>query len=236
LVFLESLMDQKDFIKGMFRSNNYFNHKPIEQAVKSSNTLIVKHLFAKKEVQDRYQNNDVMIHRLFIFLFAHNMDPRITDIVLPALKINKEKVLQMFNYKCPKQKGDRSWYKKNILTAIIWTGTFDHLMIFIDFIGKQVFIDNLFNIDQSNRDVMRWAICTKKVNVIEYILAIDEIKEKYMSDMDSLHYLCASMNEFNRNKECVKYVVDTLGITKEKLTELNKVRKIKIKKILPFTK
>ena len=236
LLFLESMMDQNEFIDHLFMPNNYFNHKPIEQAVKSSNALVSKHLFAKEAIKDRFRDNDPMIHRLLIFLFAHGMDHQLGLDVLSALDITKEKVVQMINYKCPAEVGDKRYYKMNILTAIAWVGTIDHLRRFIDFIGQQVFIDNMFKVDQYNRDVMRWAIFTKKLNVIEYILSIKVVAQKYLTDDDALHYLCASFNESVGNKEAVQCVVDKLGLTTAKLEELNKVRKTEIEKILPFTK
>merc|ERR1712228_1105980 len=102
--------------------------------------------------------------------------------------------------------------------------------------GEQAFIDNMFNRDKHDADVMYFAFSENKLNVIEYVLSLDQIKEKYLSDNDSLHYLCESMNQFIAKKECVKYVVDTLGITEAKLSELNAFRAIDIKKIIPFTK
>merc|ERR1712228_294550 len=104
LKFLESMMDKTEFIDHIFMPNNDNDKKPIEQGVRNANPLIVKHLFDKKEVQDRYKNNDPMLHRLLIFLFSLNSNPHIIDYVLSALDISKEKVIQMFNlYKCPKQ-------------------------------------------------------------------------------------------------------------------------------------
>merc|ERR1712228_577832 len=149
---------------------------------------------------------------------------------------NKEKVIKMLSYKCPQQGRDTSYYKKTLLTAMIWDGSFENIRRFIDFIGEQAFIDNVFNQDKFGYDVMKWAFFKNKLNVIEYALSIDQIREKYLSDNDLLHYLCSSMNMYIKYKECVKYVVDTLGLTEAKLSELNAFRSIDVKKIIPFTK
>merc|ERR1712228_974657 len=150
--------------------------------------------------------------------------------------INKEKVIQMLSYKCPKQGRDKDYYRYNILTAIMWTGTFDHLQRLIAVIGKQAFIDNVFNLDTYNEDLMNWAMYRKNMKVIEYILSFDQIKTKYTSDNNELHHLCRTLNEYIEYKEAVKYIVDTLELTEAKLTELNEFRAIDIEKIIPFTK
>merc|ERR1712228_556083 len=94
LSFLELMMDEKDFINNIFHGNNDDDEKPIEYAVRQSNALIVKHLFDKKEVQNRYKNNNPMLHRLLILLFAYNSNAHIIDYILSALQISKEKVIQ----------------------------------------------------------------------------------------------------------------------------------------------
>merc|ERR1712228_141466 len=237
LLFLESTMDQKEFIEHIFLCSNDNDQTPVDYAVAySGSSALIKHLFDKKEIQARYKNNDPMIFQLFIFLFALNSNFHITDYVLSALQIDKEKVIKMLSYKCPQQGGDLIYHKKNIFTAIIVNGTLDHLRRIVDFIGEQALIDNVFNVDKNNADVMKWALFKKNLNVIEYVLSFDQIKEKYMTDNDSLHYLCGSLNQTIKFKEGVKYVVDTLGLTEAKLSELNEFRAIEIEKILPFTK
>merc|ERR1712228_771745 len=123
-----------------------------------------------------------------------------------------------------------------VLTSIFWLGTFDRLQRFINFIGEQVFVDHMFNVDKLNRDAMVWAVRKNRVNFIEYMLSIDGIKEKYASDNNELHHLCRTLNEYIEYKEAVKYIVDTLELTEAKLTELNEFRAIDIEKIIPFTK
>merc|ERR1712228_567528 len=237
LLFLESLLDRNEFIDHIFLCSNNNDKKPIEYAVWKSHSLMVKHLFDKKEVQDRYKNNDPMLHRLFIFLFAMNSDPHIIDCVLSALQITKEKVIEMLSYKCPRPRGnDTSYYMKNVLTGVMWMGTLDHLKRLVASIGEQAFIDNVFNKDQGNNDLMDWALFGNRLEIIEYILLIEQIKEKYMSDNNQLYVLCRSLNRHIKKKEGVQYVVDTLGLTEAKLTELKAFRDIDIEKILPFTK
>merc|ERR1712228_1104029 len=158
LKFLESMMNQKEFVDHIFMPNNEADKKPIEYAIWKSHALMVKHLFDKKEIRDRYKNNDPMVFRLLIFLCAYNSNPHIIDYVLSALKITREHVIKMLSYKCPQLGGDKRYYKFNILTAIMWTGTFDHLQRLIDFIGEQSFIDNVFNLDKRGYDVMKWAM------------------------------------------------------------------------------
>merc|ERR1712228_30225 len=236
LLFLESMLDRNQFIDHIFLCSNNHDKKPIEYAVWFSHSLIVKHLFDMSEVQNRYKNNIAMVFRLFIFLFAYNTNPHITDYVLSALAIDKEQVIKMVSYECPQLGTDEGYHKFNILTAIAWTGAFENLRRFIKLIGEGAFIDNVFNVDKYECDVMNWAMNKKKMKMIEYILSFDDIKEKYLSDNDVLHFLCGTLNEFITNTECVKYVVDTLGLTEAKLNELNAFRAIDVQKIIPFTK
>merc|ERR1711997_797197 len=109
----------------------------------------------------------------------------------------------MLSYKCPKVNADTEYHKFKILTAVVFHGSFAHFQRIIDFIGEQAFIDNVFHVDKYGCDVMNCAIDEKRMNVIEYILSIDEIKKKYMSDNDLLHYLCETLNDFIANKEAV---------------------------------
>merc|ERR1712228_1147661 len=234
LLFLESMMSKKEFIDHIFRCNIASDQKPVEYAVRKSHSLIVNHLFGKKEVQDRYKNDDRLIHCLLIFMFAYNANPYIISYVLSALQINKGKVVKMLSYECQKQ--DHQYHKMNILVAIIWHGAYDHLQRLIGFIGEQAFIDNVFNVDQYDYDVMRAAFYRDKLNVIKYVLSIDQIKKKYLSDNNLLYFLCKTLNSYIEKKETVQYVVDALGLTAGKLTELKAFRKINIEKIKPFTK
>merc|ERR1712228_881732 len=238
LLFLESMLDRNELIDHIFLCSNNSDKKPIEYAVRFSHSLMVKHLFDKKEVQDRYENNDPMLHRLLIFLFAMNSDPHIIDYVMSALQITKEKVIAMLSYECPRprQGNDTTYQKMKLLTGVAWMGTLDHLKRLVALIGEQAFIDNVFKKDKYNCDIMNWAVDKKKMKIIQYILSIEQIKEKYMSNNSLLYVLCETLNEFIVNKEAVKYVVDTLGLTEAKLTELKAFRNIDIEKILPFTK
>merc|ERR1712228_249908 len=104
LIFLESMLSRKEFIEHLFMSNKG-DIKPIESAIRFCNSLIVKHLFDKKEVQDKYKNNDPMKFRLCESLFVYNSNPHITDYVLSALQINKEEMIKMLSYRCPLQPG-----------------------------------------------------------------------------------------------------------------------------------
>merc|ERR1712228_1143829 len=231
-----SMMEQNEFVNNIFMGNNNDGMQPIEYAFRFSQSSVVKHLFDKIEVQDRYKNDEPMLFRLFMLLFAMNSNAYLSDYVLSTLQMKKEKVIEMLSYKCPQIGGDRKYHRKNILTAFLWMGTFEDLKRFIDFIGEQAFIDNMFNVDKVGRDVMRWSVRRNNLKVIEYILSIDKIKKKYLSDNIALHFLCGSLNEWIANKESVKYVVDTLELTEAKLNELNEFRAIDIEKILPFTK
>merc|ERR1712228_44190 len=225
---------QKEFVTTVFLSaSNDF--KPIEWAIRCSNVAIVKYLFDKQEIKDQYKSNDPLMYRLLVNSFAYNSNAHITDYVLSALNISKKKVIEMLIYQCPQSESADFW-DISILTAILWTGTFEHLQRFIDYVGEQVFIDHAFNVDGMGRDVMRWAIRKKKLNVVEYLLTIDQIKQKYLKDINALHYLCESFNQWIEHKECIKYAVDSLSLTEAKLTELNAFRAIDIVKIIPFTK
>merc|ERR1712228_392604 len=59
LLFLQSLIEPKEFIDYIFLPNNS-DQKPIEYALMKSNSSIIKHLFDMKEIQDRYKNNDLI--------------------------------------------------------------------------------------------------------------------------------------------------------------------------------
>merc|ERR1712228_702837 len=243
LKFLKSLISRKEFIEYMFVSSTT-DVKVIEAAVWKSQLSVVKYLFDMNEVQDRYKNNelfnDAMIFRLFYHLFVNNSNSDLTDYVLSALHISKEKVVQMLSYKCPQQPGYKqgadAYHHYSIINRLICVGSFNHLQRLIDVIGKQAFIDNVFNLDAWGDDAMTNAVYIKNIKIIEYILSMNEIKQKYMSDNNLLYRLVGTLNEFIANKEAVQYVVDSLGLTEAKLSELKSFRNIDVEKIIPFTK
>merc|ERR1712228_455474 len=239
LKFLESLISRKEFVEQMFVSSTT-DVKVIEVAVWKSQLSVVKYLFDMNEVRDRYQNNDPMIFRVCYCLFVSNSNSDLTDYVLSALQISKEKVVQMLSYKCPKQprykKGAYAFHRFTIIGRVIVIGSFDHLQRLIDVAGKQAFIDNVFNLNGWNRQAMYYAVFNKNLKIIEYILSMNEIKAKYLSDNNLLFRLVGTLNKFIANKEAVQYVVDSLGLTEAKLSELKAFRNIDIKKIIPFTK
>merc|ERR1712228_645616 len=236
LKFLESLISRKEFIEYMFESSTTL----IELAIKKSQLSVVKYLMDMNEVRDRYKHGDPMIFRLCFCLFVYNSNSDLTDYVLSALEISKEKVVQMISFKCPKQpgykQGAEAYHLYSIIGRTIFWGSFNHLQRLIDVIGKQAFIDNVFNLDGWNYDAMFLAMYKKNLKIIEYILSMNEIKEKYMSDNNLLYRLVGYLNKFIANKEAVQYVVDLLALTEAKLSELKAFRNIDVSKIIPFTK
>merc|ERR1712228_689498 len=239
LKFLESMMSRNEFLEKIFFCSNS-DATPIEYAVLKSQPLVVKYLMDMNEVRDEYKNNDPMIFRLCFWLFVRNTKSELTDYVLSALQISKEKVVQMLSYKCPKQpgykKGGMAYHYFSIIGRVILDGSFDHFQRLIAVIGKQAFIDNVFNLNAWNSDAMYYAVFKKNIKIIECILSMNEIKAKYMSDNNLLFRLVSTLNKCIANKEAVQSVVDSLSLTEAKLSELKAFRNIDIKKIIPFTK
>ena len=241
LLFLESMMDRQEFLHHIFLSNVQDN-QPIDFAIMKSHSPIVKHLFDQTEIQNRYKDNDPMIFRLCLFLFTCNSSVQLTHYVLSALDISQEKVVQMLNYKAQRPKGhevkpnDENYHKYNLLTVILWYGSFDHFQRFVDFVGEQAFIDNAFNVDGWNTDAMHRAVEKNNLKFIEYMLGFVQIKKEYMSDSDLLFRLCQTLNAFIENKAIVQYVCDALILSKAKLKELQAFRYMDIDNLLPFAK
>merc|ERR1712228_490360 len=236
LLFLEAKMTRQEFVEHMFRSHSR-DQKCIENAIIFSHLSITKHLFDMKEIQDRYKNNDPMIFRMCFYLFTYNSNAHFTDYVLSALQISKEKIVQMLSYKCPQQpgykKGGIKYHQFTIIGRIISWGSFEHLQHLIEVIGEEAFADNAFHL---NADAMSFAVSIRSTKTIECILSIDQIKEKYLSDNDVLFRLISTLNSHIKRKEIVQYIVDALGLTEAKLSELNEFRNIDVSKIIPFIK
>merc|ERR1712228_541085 len=237
---LQSMMSQKEFIDYIFLTGIY-GQNCVDYAIKYSNVSIVKYLFDMKQVQEQYKNNDALIFRLSISLFGKNTSEYLTEYVLSALNINKEKVIAMLNFKCPKQPeadndGAFKFHEMTIITRVVWSGTLKHLQRLIARIGNQTFVDNMLNVDGLHCDAMGYALMKKNKNVIEYILLIDGVKAKYMSDNDLLHGLVETINRFIDSKETLQCIVDALGLTEAKLNQLKAYRTINIDKFLPFIK
>ena len=240
LKFLESMMSRNEFIDFMFLSNMY-DSKPIECAVKYSNSSLVKYLFDMKEIQDRYKNSDPLVFRLLLHLFGNNTDENLTESVLSALNFTKKKVISMLNYKCPKQpkadnKGASQYHNDAIIGHVIFSGTLDHLKRLTSQIGQQALVENVFTLDGLGWDAMGYALMKKNNGVIEYLLSIKEIKNKYLSDNNLLRRLIRYMNQFIEYEESVQCTVDHLGLTTSELQEVQSFRYVNISSIIPFTK
>merc|ERR1712228_476332 len=238
-MFMESLMTGKEFVDYIFLSSD-LDVNPIECAVYKCHPLMVKYLFDMKEIQARYKNNGPLIFRLCFWLFVMNSNTDLTDYVLSALKISKEKLVQMLSYKCPQQpayqRGATAYHVFTIIGRVVRWGSFGHLQRLIAVIGKQAFIDNMFNLNGYDEDAMYQAIDKKNMKIIEYILSIDEIKKKYLSDNDLLFRLVSNINQVIESRDIVQHIVDSLGLTEAKLSELTSFQQIDVKKIIPFTK
>merc|ERR1712228_960609 len=243
LKFLQSMMSPKQFIDYIFLAG-IFGQNCVEYSILKSHPMLVKYLFDLTDVQDQYKNNDELLFRLLVHLFADNRSPHIIDYVLSTLQIDKEKVIEMLTYECPKQTQDdngfnlgRKYHKRKLITAVIEWGTLKHLQQLIDFIGNKAFVDTMLNIDTlQGWDVMSFALKKKNKNVIEYILKIDGVKEKYMSDNNLLYTLVHFTDQFIESREVLKCIVNSLGLTKTNLNELRAFRAISIDKFLPFIK
>merc|ERR1712228_78461 len=240
LKFLQSMMSQKEFVDYIFLSQLY-DIKPIEIAVGNSNSFVVKYLFDMKAVQDRFKNDDALIFRLMIWLFTKKTSEHLMEYVLSALSIGKEKLNKMMAFKCPQQPqfGDSAlgYHKFTIITRVIWAGTFENLQRLIHFIGSQVFVDNMLNVNGLGWDAMGYVLMKKNKNVIEYVLLIDGVKKIYVSKNNLLCTLVSRINRFIDDKETLQCIVDALGLTEAKLNELKSAYvNTNIDKLLPFTK
>ena len=237
LKFFDSMMDRKEFIDHVLLKN-INAQRPIDMAVRyMASSSLIKFLFDMQDFQNRYKNNDKMIFVLLLSVFGGNPDPQITKYILSALKIDKAKMSQMLKYQYPKAEFEDSGrrYHCNILTVTLCRGTFANLKNLIDFVGEQAFIDSVFSVDNSGVDLMGEAVQNKAMKYVKYILSFEEIQSKYMSDNELLFRLCSSLNAQIGNKEIVKYVCDSLGLTAEKIEKLKAFRDINIEKILSFT-
>merc|ERR1712151_1145630 len=145
----------------------------------------------------------------------------------------------MLSYRCPQQPGYKQgatrFHCLNLITRLVWHGAFDHLMNLVAVVGEKAFAANVFNTNVWGENPMMNAIELKKMKMIEYILSIDEIKAKYMSDVPELHKLCVALNQFIANQQAVNYVVETLGLTEAKLQEVQNWQYFDISRLLPLT-
>ena len=234
-LFLKSMLPRNEFIEHIFLSD-IRDVKPIEYAIRNSNASIVKNLVNMTEVRDRYKDNDAMIFRLCYFLFVFNSNQELMQYVLSVLQITKEKVCETLSYKCPKQPGFTSddgahaYHMLNILVRVSYWGTFAHLERLVAFLGKEAFVENVFNLNGWNFDVMKSALRAKRMNVIEYVLSFEAVRNKYLSDGTLLFRLVTSLNQIIEETEIVKYVIDAIGLTTDKLKKF-KFRNADIEKI-----
>ena len=145
-------------------------------------------------------------------------------------------MIEMMRYQHPND----YFHEDRLLHCVVFYGTFEHFERFINLIGEQVFVEHFFDTDGRGWDVMKFAVMSKKTQAIEYILSIEALKERYLSDNAVLHKLCRALNR-NRFKdstytEALQCVVDNLGLTREKLYEVQEYKWVDMSRLLPLTK
>jgi len=240
LKFLESLMDRETFVRHVLKPN-HGDSMPIHQAVHFGWIFVVRYLFSMKEIQEAYQNDDVLLFRLLMALLCQNVDDSVTEFVMKACNISKEKLLEMLKYVCPEQPFVHwqapAWHKYRLLNSTVYWGSSENFYKLNKLIGRDALLDNVFDVDGHGREVIEYCIRQQQNEVIQYLFEIDEIKQKYLSNDDLLHQLVGGFIRCSSHyKDCVAFAVNEFGLTKERLMELNDYQSIDYDVIIPLIK
>eukprot|EP01083_Nonionella_stella_P092226 258100_1 len=223
-LFLKSILSADLFVHYLFSAAIY-DDKPIEMAVGQNQPSIVRHLFAMKEVQERYNENDNELFRLFYHLFGQNTEMKAIDYVLSQLKIPHDKVAYMMYYAYNDNKKKRipanghQYARRRLVSFTVASNKLSIVKKLVSIIGEKTFINASFLCDYTNLNAMEYAINHEKMAIIEYMLSFEEIKQKYTFD-DELYRLVYWLLGRCLNEEIVDYVRKELKISDEKISLL----------------
>eukprot|EP01083_Nonionella_stella_P002406 6952_1 len=229
LLFFKSILLRKDFIRHVL-ADCFIDSCCIETAIWFSRTEIIKHLFELEEIMTKYKKDPFMF-RLLLHLFVGNERKDFMDFVISLLGITKEKLVHMMTYRFPSNlvkphPKAHPYDRYAIATAILaLEGTFQTFKRCISVIGEQAFINNVvFHVDGWNLNPMECALKHDKPKVIEYILSLEEVKGKYMSDEGELLFRLMYCLFGYGKPQTIDYVLSELEISSDKIKTLMKYK------------
>eukprot|EP01084_Bolivina_argentea_P194418 333567_1 len=239
-----SMIGEKEIVTQAFVSNPTTNVNIIEYVIWNNNIEMVKYLISLNHVKDKYLNDKDELYRLIFWLFIEGTE-KIIDFVLNELNISNETLIKLMGYKYD-AKNDKNQYMStsateyqycSILCQLVYRcNSLDRLKKLVSYIGEETLARYMFIPQRKNGyDSFKYCIYRTNVQMIEYILSIDEIKKKCFNDENIMGGIVHLMIKVFDEKMC-KYLMNELKLNEKKLKDLqpmsNRITNKTISKLL----
>eukprot|EP01083_Nonionella_stella_P104191 298291_1 len=226
---LKSMIAKGDFIEYVFTSN-LWDTQPMDYAIRFGNTVIVNDVLSMQEVQHKYQNDTKMLYRLLYWLFVYCKNRRLIDDVLRRLDVSKSKLIECLAYVYPQptqtfHEWAHHYHRTNIIGRTIRFNTVDGLKMLISKIGEEAFVNQIFRTDDYDKNGIEYAISEDRLEIIEFVMKIEPIKQKCINDKDALYRIVKQMDK-RYNQNAAQLMVKALELNETKLKQLNAYKQI----------
>eukprot|EP01084_Bolivina_argentea_P194416 333564_1 len=242
---LMSIIGKDVFCNNVFVSDAY-NMNAMESAITENKLEIVKYLLSHEDVKNICLNNENLMWRTVFWLFGtENVSEEMIDFVLNELNISNETLIKLMGYKYD-AKNDKNQYMStsateyqycSILCQLVYRcNSLDRLKKLVSYIGEETLARYMFIPQRKNGyDSFKYCIYRTNVQMIEYILSIDEIKKKCFNDENIMGGIVHLMIKVFDEKMC-KYLMNELKLNEKKLKDLqpmsNRITNKTISKLL----
>eukprot|EP00484_Ammonia_sp_Unknown_P000225 CAMPEP_0197023096 /NCGR_PEP_ID=MMETSP1384-20130603/3888_1 /TAXON_ID=29189 /ORGANISM="Ammonia sp." /LENGTH=340 /DNA_ID=CAMNT_0042451261 /DNA_START=1 /DNA_END=1023 /DNA_ORIENTATION=+ len=220
--------DEAVFSQHVFIANAS-NMNVIERVIAMQKEETIQYLSSLKAVKARYfaQDGIEWVWRTVFWLFGSpGISEETIDFVLKELEISGEKLAGLLSHKCraPDTKlADEAveYHRHSILGRATWLGTPEALRKLAEIIGEKTFVEHIFDESDRNMNCIEFGILRQDVELMQYLLSFDGIKEKCVTDKDVMFRIVYWLYQAN-DEAMSHYVVAALGLDEMKLKELQK--------------
>eukprot|EP01083_Nonionella_stella_P002407 6953_1 len=219
-----SVIGEAAFINKIVFHTDGWNVNVLECAIKYHKPKVIEYVLSLKEVRERYMNDEQLLFRLLYCLFGY-AEPKTIECVLSELEVSLDKFKKLIKYKYPVPSqqygaGAEEYHLLTIIGNTVRANTFDSFQKLVNIIGESIMYEGVFSKDGYNKNAMQYAVENNKLEIIKYMLSIQDIKSKISNDENEL-YSIVRVAHFNKEtSETVKYVVNELKLSATVVSKL----------------
>ncbi len=222
---LALFIGENEFVELLFVPNGW-NINSIERGLELNKYEIVKYLLSFNSVKNRYLNDKNQRYRIILWIFMLQRE-EMHKYLIKVLNITNEEIIQFMNYNYIETENleqftKNCWNYSNIgiLDRIIWNNhSVNSLKQFISIIGDKLFIHHVLIPNGWNMNSIEYCIRSANIEIIQYIMSFNDIRDKCSNDKQILFRIIYWMNKIH-NIQINKFMVNSLKLNKTKLKEI----------------
>lgn len=198
---------------------------------------MVEFLLSMNEVKQKYINDENLLWRLLYILFVTNVNKETRDYVLRIFEECKDTFIKIVS---KRYSGNDGKYGKSayvfeyysIVNNVVRNRrNVENLSELRLFVGNETFYNGVFLKDGWNENAIGGAISRKKLEMMKFLLEIEEIKNECKNNKDELHGILQALCKYY-NESIANYVIKELDLTKTIINELTEYKYFDASKIL----